>query len=72
MVVGEQGKKAINPFQLNFKINWELQLCVNIRQAQLPDAFVLYAPPGAVSSKLLGFEFHMISFLFLLLFYYNR
>lgn len=62
MVVGEQGKKAVNLFQLNFKINWELSFCINIRQTHLSDAFVLSVPLGRVSSKFLGFESQMIPF----------
>lgn len=57
---GQQSKKAMNPFQLNFKI-WELTLCTH-----LSDAFVLYALHGTICSKLLGFETPMVPFLLLL------
>lgn len=70
VVVGEQGKKAMNLFQLNFKINWELLFCINSRKTHLSDAFVLSAPHGTVSGKLLGFESQMIPFLLLFLFDY--
>lgn len=71
VVVGEQGKKTGKPFQLNFKINWELPFSVNIRQTYLSDAFVLSVPHGTVSSKLLGLKSQMMPFLFLFLFDYT-
>lgn len=60
----------MNCFQHNFKIIWELPFCINIRQTHLSHAFVLSAPHGTDSTKLLSFKSQMIQFLFLFLFDY--